>query len=209
MKNPKPMIAAFVIALLAVGGIVAFRLNRDDGRRSDRGAAAGSGVTGASVQNGEGPVVVRSRNDRVPAFTGDAGAAAAPELVRRPTPIGGVPGGSARVAARAQAEADDAERSNGWRAGQRRRQVEVLEARVERLREAVGQLREEGRSDLADRQQSIVERIDARADEVREELGELRAAAQADGTLAEAEQGYEDSAPVRNESRARGAIPGR
>lgn len=82
----------------------------------------------------------------------------------------------------------------------------MLDARVERLNEVVARLRTEGRDALADRQQSVVERIRIRADDMRGEVSELQREAEADGTLAEAEQSYEE-APLPAEGRTRVRLP--
>ncbi len=68
-------------------------------------------------------------------------------------------------------------------------------------------MRADGRDDLADRQQSIVDRTRTRASDMREELDELQASAEADGTLGDAEQGYEDTPLTRTEPRARVTAP--
>ena len=64
------------------------------------------------------------------------------------------------------------------------------------LRERVERLEAEDPA-LAARQRAVLERIEARLGEVRAAETRLDEAARADGTLAEAEQGYDSEAPAQ------------
>jgi len=86
--------------------------------------------------------------------------------------------------------------SSGFQLGVARRRAELLEGRVSSLRERVERLEAEDPA-LAARQRAVLERIEARLGEVRAAETRLDEAARADGTFAEAEQGYDSEAPAQ------------
>ena len=86
----------------------------------------------------------------------------------------------------------DADQSSGWRLGQARRRLAILESRVTMYQAAVDRLVAEGRDDVAQRQRGVLERVQRRVVEFREQEAELLEAAQADGTMGDVDQGYEE-----------------
>lgn len=189
------------LVLVAAGVAVASSFTDDDGdapparlgedperRRASHaggpGSSSGSATEGrATARRGAGPV--------------DGG------------PLGQVPTGAAAPAARAPSgndeelpgNATDHEHSAGWRLGQARRRISILEPRLARYRARVQTLRDEGDTALAERQQAVVERIERRMGELRTQERELADAARADGTLDEAERGFEEGETDRNAER--------
>lgn len=89
--------------------------------------------------------------------------------------------------------AHDHEQSSGWRLGQARRRISMLESRVERYRANLRDLDPSGPASLsAERQRSLLERTEARLRELREQERELAAMARSDGTISDAERGFEE-----------------
>ena len=90
------------------------------------------------------------------------------------------------------ARADDEAESAGWRLGRARRRIELLEDRAARTEAIRARLESEGRTDVAARQQRVIDRTRARLEETRASLSELETEARREGSLADAERGYEE-----------------
>jgi len=86
----------------------------------------------------------------------------------------------------------DENRSSGWRLGQARRRVAILEGRVDLYQSAVDRLVAEGRNDVAERQRAVIERVRGRITDFRAQEAELLEQAEADGTMNDVDQGYEE-----------------
>src|SRR5690606_14475948 len=81
----------------------------------------------------------------------------------------------------------DENRSAGWRLGQTRARIELVEQRVALLRERVRELEQRGDTENAERQRRILARFENRLAELRTEERDFEAEARRDGTLGEAE----------------------
>jgi len=165
------------------GGEEAARLGEPGPRGvARRGGSAGSGGLAGS---GAGP---SGAGPRAPAVPADAGV-----LAR--VPPGAAPPGEPASAPEPElpGNAHDNEHSSGWRLGQARRRIAILEPRVARYRAALRGLDEQRRaSPGAERQRTVLERTEQRLNELREQERELSAAARTDGTLADVDRGFED-----------------
>ncbi len=192
----------WIVALVAVVLVgLALYLSLDDGGAGDAretprmtAPAASAGGGGAHVAEGSpgGPVSAGA-----PRRSGaDGGVAVAHVGVRTDFPEPGARTPTGVPVSRGLPRSDpDADRSAGWRLGQTRRRVALLESRVTLYQDAVDRFVAEGRDDLAGRQRAVLERIQRRVVEFREEEAELLEAAQAEGTMGEVDQGYEEGEP--------------
>jgi hypothetical protein len=88
--------------------------------------------------------------------------------------------------------ATDSEHSTGWQLGQTRRRIAILSSRLERIRAQADSLEQQGRPDVAARQRAVLERFEVSLREMREQEQELLPLAERDGTMGEAERGYEE-----------------
>src|SRR5690606_38094784 len=86
----------------------------------------------------------------------------------------------------------EASRSAGWRLGRTRARIALIEPRIARLREMVEQFEQRGDAEGAERQRRVLTRFENRLAELRTEERDFEAQAQRDGTLGEAQQGYEE-----------------
>lgn len=104
--------------------------------------------------------------------------------------------------------AGDEDHSAGWRLGQTRARIEILEGLVERYQTAYDGFVAEGNTDTATRQRVTLDRVTGRLARTRELETELRQEARGDGTLGEAQTGYEEGEPTRIRQRAAGGTVG-
>jgi hypothetical protein len=85
-------------------------------------------------------------------------------------------------------------RSAGWRLGQTRARIELIETRITRLQEAVANIEalgDEAPEGMAEAQRRVLERFERRLASLQEHATELSAEAAADGSAAEEAEGYE------------------
>jgi len=161
-----------------------------------RGASHGGGPGGgggASGRGGEG----REANGRIRRFRGDGGVAAVaePRVAVRTEPR---PGPSARQQTpdRGEQRADQGqEETAGWRLGQARRRIQILQQREQTYQAAVDRFVAEGREDVAARQRAVLQRVQGRLAQMRETEQELQAEAESDGTLGDVDRGMEEGEP--------------
>ena len=88
--------------------------------------------------------------------------------------------------------AEDADQSAGWRLGQARRRISILERREALYQAAVDRFVQEGNTDNEVRQRAILERVQRRLEGLREREQELATEADAEGTLGEVDRGFEE-----------------
>jgi len=182
---------AGVVALIAVG-VIAFVALRD-----------------GETQNGNARIDTAGEPREARAGHGTSvGGAADPPMREAPRPVaharsaygdGGVPRRTrpARTtgeSTRGQLRRDEASasRSAGWRLGQARARIDLVQTRVTRLQEAVAELEGRGQSEAAERQRVVLRRFETRLGQLREEETELEAQATQDGTIGEVEQGMRE-----------------
>lgn len=190
---------AALLAALALGlGVWMSQGNQPvSGGSSPRGegGAVGSGGVGASSREAGEPGV-RSGPRRVEADGGIARALPPPPRGVAVPP--GLPGGRTREAPPSvlpgpepQGGTPDADRSAGWRLGQARARIAIVEPRIARMRELIAGFEERGETEAAQRQRVIMQRFETRLGELRTEETALAAQAQSDGTLGEEQQGFD------------------
>jgi hypothetical protein len=203
-----------VLALVALGAGLVFFLSRGNGDARGDGVArldaqsgrVVSGTAGGSASEGEGSGgSVASREG--PRVVGDGGVATRPVL---PTPVGPIQA-NRTVPARADVprSADAAQQSSGWRLGQTRRQLEVIQPRIAMLRRALADLEQRGDAAAIEQQRAVVQRFENRLTELREDQMRFEEEARRDGTLAEADRGYQDTMTTETaRAPARAVAPG-
>lgn len=81
--------------------------------------------------------------------------------------------------------------SSGWRLGQTRRQIEVASTRTEWLRAALADLERRGNAAAVEAQREVVQRFERRLEELRADAATLEARAREDGSLDDAQTGYD------------------
>ncbi|HHH30481.1 MAG TPA: hypothetical protein ENK57_19365 [Polyangiaceae bacterium] len=186
------LLALGAAALIAVGIYIFLR---DRGERAADARPSQPAHEGGSVESDPRSAHARAEDagamEAVARFTGDAGAAvsqvrALPESTGSAPPPDGI-----RPIRGLPREDPDADRSSGWRLGQARRRIALLEARAGTYQEAVDRFVEAGNAQLAERQRAVLERVQGRIAEFRSQESELLEAAEADGTMDEVAQGYE------------------
>jgi len=91
--------------------------------------------------------------------------------------------------------AADADHSAGWRLGQARARIEILEGLVARYQAAYDGFVADGNTDLATRQRATLDRVTTRLAGMRELETELLLEAQGDGTMDEVGAGLEEGEP--------------
>ena len=196
--------------LLAVGAVVLIAIGLyvysagSDGRGEHApvpvirpgGDPGGGGIEAAGGTPTEGSVGSSGRRRLV----GDGGVA---RVALRPEPpegegSPGVGPNGVRIQRGIQRGDPDADRSAGWRLGQARRRISILEGREQLYQDAVDRFIAEGRQDTAARQRTTLERVQRRLVEFREQEAELLTEAEDDGTLGEVDQGFEEGEPERS-----------
>lgn len=209
MERKGLLVGAVVLVLLALG--LGIWINREEstGRASsdddESEAASGSrgGVASASPIGDRDDGEPGSRSERPRSYEEDGGVPQ--RVVALPS---GLPGGQARMPAprvpENQRAVADSEETTGWRLGQARQRISVLEPRIERMQALVAGFEERGETAAAERQRTIMQRFETRLGELRTEVTDLEAQATADGTLRDAERGFQESA----QTGVRSAVPG-
>ncbi len=197
MERKGLIIGVVALAALGVALLVLFS-GRSDERTADGPVArldartgrvvSASGGNGASVVGaaGGGP----SSTSRNAAAADDAGAPL-PRPVR-PTPTGPIEP-SRTVPRELPNSAQAADRSAGWRLGRTRRQLEIIQPRIAQLHAVLADLEQRGDAAAIAHQQTVIQRFETRLAELRADQAELEAQARRDGTLGEADRGYQDS----------------
>lgn len=89
-------------------------------------------------------------------------------------------------------EALDEGQSSGWRLGQARRRIAILEDRERVYQAAVDRFVADGNEETAARQRVVLERVQSRLVEIREDEARLAGEAAADGTMGDVDTGYEE-----------------
>ena len=175
------------VALIAVGFGVWWSDSQDPGparaRIGERPDArrAGSGSGGADLQGARRELPV------------DAGVLAQiPRRAEGAVPAGSPGRGTGRTPEELPGNATDTEHTSGWRLGQSRRRIVILQSRLARLHAQLELLEQQGRTDVAARQRAVLDRFEARLGEMRAEEQELLPLAERDGTMGEVDRGYEE-----------------
>lgn len=176
------------LALIAVGGFIWWSDSEEAGGGEET-ATSGAAPVDPEILNGGRRGGDGGASDV--AHLGDAGT----------TPI--IRSGAAREAGRREAaqahegpdvrgqRRDDSRRSAGWRLGQARRRIELLEPRVTQYQALVDRFEAEGQPELAERQRAVLDRTRTRLESVRADQTRLQEEAEADGTAGDATAGYE------------------
>ena len=203
MERKGLLLALGAVALIAAGVVVWWNDQAARGTADDDGAtvAAGHASHAGRIGGGDGERATTTRG--APAIDADAGVLARVPRLGAPRTAGARAGNDEEL----PGNASDVERSSGWRLGQTRRRMAILEPRIERLRGIVADLEARGETALAERQRAVLERTERRMGELREEADELGATAQRDGTLGEVDRGYEEGESDANAER--GAVNAR
>ncbi len=94
-------------------------------------------------------------------------------------------------------DAEESEHSAGWRLGQNRHHLEIVQPRIAHMQELIRGFEERGETAAAEQQRTILQRFQTRLDELRAEQTVLTTQAQQDGTLGEADDGYAAGADER------------
>ncbi len=153
------------------------------------GAADGAGGGGASADGAEpggAPASARRRRG-----SGDGGV---PHVGLRPDePRPAVdPETGVRTSRGIPREDPGAHESAGWRLGQARRRIAILEDSERLYQSAVDRFLAEGNAETAERQRVVLERVQRRLEEFRTDERELLQEAQAEGTMGDVDRGYEE-----------------
>lgn len=159
-----------------------------DSEASSRNSGGGSGFGssgGSSGSSAGGPM--HASSSRAPAV-GDGGV----RRVRVPNPNVERPPPGENTHGALQQPAEDAERSAGWRLGQARARIELVQTRVTHLRQAVADAERGGDEAATERQRTILRRFEARLTALRAEEPALEAQARQDGTLGDVERGMQE-----------------
>lgn len=191
-------------ALLVAAGIIFWMSDAGPGGSSGgsgdipvvrRGASHGGGPSGGGGASGGGDG--REASGRIRRFRGDGGVDAVeePRVAVRTEPRPGSRPARQQTNRDEQNADEDASHTAGWRLGQARRRIEILEQREQTYRAAVDRFVEEGRDDTAARQRRVLQRVQGRLVEMRETEQELQAEAEADGTLGDVDRGLEEGEP--------------
>lgn len=150
----------------------------------------GAGGGGSSAEGAEPGGAVASSRRRRAAFA-DGGV---PHVGLRPDeprpavdPVTGV-----RTSRGIPREDPGAHESAGWRLGQARRRIAILEDSERLYQSAVDRFVAEGNAETAERQRAVLERVQRRLEEFRTQERELAQEAQAEGTMGDVDRGYEE-----------------
>ncbi len=191
MQRKGLLIGALALLVLALGlGIWMQKQEESDHTPTSPIDAEGRPRSASAGSLGLAPDApeVREPRRRPPPLVQDGGVAAVPP---------GLPGGRTREPAPPRVEAQgaqaDAEQTTGWRLGQTRARIGIVEARVARMREAIASFEERGETENAERQRRILTRFETRLEELRTEQSELEPQARADGTIGDADRGFEET----------------
>ncbi|MCA9604505.1 MAG: hypothetical protein KC619_02850 [Myxococcales bacterium] len=85
-----------------------------------------------------------------------------------------------------------ANESAGWRLGQARRRIAILEERVQVYQGLVDRFIAEGNTETAERQRAVLDRVQRRVTEFREQEQQLVREAETEGTMGDVDRGYEE-----------------
>jgi hypothetical protein len=94
-----------------------------------------------------------------------------------------------------------AEETAGWRLGQARHHISIIEPRIAAMEQLVRDFEARGDTAAAERQRTILQRFQNRLTELREDEVQLEADARNDGSLADVDRGYEEGADERQRDR--------
>jgi hypothetical protein len=103
-----------------------------------------------------------------------------------------------------QNRVNEAEQTNGFRVGVARRRIEIIESRRRNMIQLAEGFERDGNTELAERQRSVIARFDERLEEMRGELGTLESGARSDGTIGDAQSGYDSLEEEANRAAIRG-----
>ena len=101
-----------------------------------------------------------------------------------------------------QESPEDAERSAGWRLGQARARIEMVETRVSHLRENLAAAERGGDPAATEQQRTILRRFEARLTALRAQEPALEEQARQDGTLGDVSRGMQEGVGPALPSRA-------
>ncbi len=99
--------------------------------------------------------------------------------------------------------AQDSEHSAGWRLGQTRHNLEIIQPRIAHMEQLVQDFEARGDTAAAEQQRRILERFQNRLTELRQDETELEAQARQDDSLGDVQTGYDEGADERERPPAR------
>lgn len=155
-----------------------------EGDESSHGSTgSGFGSSAGASSAGGGPLRAGSRQADVP---GDGGV----RHPRVPDPADRPP--TVNTHGALQESPEDAERSAGWRLGQARARIEMVETRVSHLRETLAAAERGGDPAATEQQRTILRRFEARLTALRAQEPALEEQARQDGTLGDVSRGMQE-----------------
>ncbi len=196
------------LAVLVAAGVIAAVMWSGDGDADEapiaavdtEGSSGGSslGSSGGASGGASAGGPLRTASGRADTL-GDGGVRRA----RVPNPnAGDRPPPTVNTHGELRERAEDAEQSAGWRLGQVRARIELVETRVMHLREAVATVERGGDEAAIERQRTVLRRFEARLNELRAEEPALEAQARQDGTLGDVARGMQEGAAPTLPTRA-------